>query len=176
MNKDTKKYIGLQQQRIGQLFENYIQNQFTKDYLVRGIAEAYKEEQIRVANSYKLKKKLRVDFTGWTKVLDKNIFKHSRPLGVECKSCKERFITNTIKEHQIDYLLRLNNVDGIALILIEFRNVDQIIRINIDKIDIVEFLNKKSYTFKQILSYSDLVFQITNLDFLNVGNIWLRKR
>lgn len=176
MDKNTKKYMGLQQQRIGHLFETYIQNQFNTDYLVRGIAEAYKEEEIRIANSYKLKKKLRVDFTGWTKVFDKEIFEIAKPLGIECKSCKERFQNSSLKEHQVEYLLRLNKVGGIALILIEFRNTSKIVRLNLNKINIAELrTNKKTYTFNQILPYSDLTLQLINLDFLNSNNIYLNK-
>lgn len=107
-----------------------------------------------------------VDFTG---ILDDGKF-----IAFDTKECqKTNFSFSSVKSHQLEYLMKVSSMNGIAFILIFFRNMDELYRIEIEEfIDLMNTLNRKSipYTyFKEnktaILKWKYGYF----FDYLNAG-------
>lgn len=158
--------------RFGNNFELLIKN-INNSYLQQYIAEIYKENDSR-----EYREKLRVDFTGWTLVYDYNIFNAPIPIGVECKSIGiNKLKKSNIKKHQLNYLKRLALAGGIALILVQFRKFDRIIRINITKKDVIENRNfiklykeKKFFSFDDLSKIGKVLDTSKNIDYLGAGD------
>ncbi len=108
-----------------------------------------------------------VDFTG---VLEEN----GKFIAFDTKECqKTSFSFALVKEHQIEYLKKVKEMNGIAFILIFFKNMDELYRIEINEfIDLMNTLNRKSipYTY-----FKENKTAITKgkfgyfYDYLNVG-------
>ncbi|MCU7557277.1 Holliday junction resolvase RecU [Macrococcus capreoli] len=89
----------------------------------------------------KYTEKSTVDFTGLTE--------HGQFIAFDTKECqKTAFSFAAVKSHQIEYLKKVSLLNGIAFLLIYFRNVDEMYRIDIDEfVELMETLNRKSIPY-----------------------------
>lgn len=184
-NKSGKKNA----KHVGNFFEMFIDKQL-KDYLYIGIADINKENDARY-----FKSKLRVDFTGWTRVFDSQICfnkakqKMAQPIGFDCKTVTtKKFDYRYLKDHQLIYLKRLAYVGGIAFLLIEFSSFNKIFRLDIKRNHIDNppkdcFLYHYYNNGKKSININDIETKISDdnkkvftanvlpCDFLGVGDI-----
>lgn len=165
---------------IANQFEEFVATQCRSDKF-EGKTDIFKE-----VDSHKYRKKLHVDFIGWTRVFDNKIIKNDDgspsvlPVGVECKTiASDVFEFRLLKEHQLNYLKRLAHVGGVALILIEFRKRDKIVRVHLQKENIIKpkantFLyyieHNKTISYKNIINLYDVkIFNMGQLPFDFIG-------
>lgn len=82
-----------------------------------------------------------VDFTGLTE--------NGQFIAFDTKECQQTsFSFASVKSHQVEYLKKVKDLNGIAFILIYFRKVNELYRIDIDEfLDLMNNLDRKSIPF-----------------------------
>lgn len=160
---------GKKAKQSGEYFENVLQAMF-KEYELRNIAVIDKINEERAGNTYRYKKKLRVDFIGYTKRYRNIRFENAVCVGIEAKqTLLQRFNKSLVKPHQLKYLHRLTKSGGLGLLVIGMEKLNKIFVIFV--VDTVYSLFEKDKTTKSHTKNRKLMINEVYTKTLNVKEL-----
>lgn len=107
-----------------------------------------------------------VDFTG--------ILQGGQFIAFDTKECQQTsFAFKLVKEHQIEYLKKVKSLNGLAFILVFFRNANELYRMDIDEfVDLMNTLERKSIPYSYFKEQKKQVIKNKYgylFDYLNAG-------
>ena len=184
--KKAKKSKDVNKANLGTDFEDSI-NESNEYYLKKGVAAIYKKptpvQIVKVDYPARNKAKIVEAYYKTPSTTDYNGIFKEKYIDFEAKSCKElNFSFERIYEHQIRHLERIDNLGGIAFLIIEFSSVDEVyilpIKLLLEKYE--ESLNggRKSIPYEYIKDNGYNVKQGFNarLDYLDAVKKWYFKK
>jgi recombination protein U len=148
----------------GLKFEGIIEQQLAKseragEGLIRKVATPWKiqrDPKTGEVNKAFPEKKSTVDYIG--------IF-NNKPVAFECKSTKNKtsFPLHNIKDHQIDFLRKWREFNGVSFILVYFETLNKTFVLSLDQYD--KFLNDYDRKSIPLHFFEDHCITIKNFDF-----------
>lgn len=128
--KKVKKSKNITKANLGESFESEI-NESNEYYLNKGIAAIYKKptpvQIVKVDYPARNKAKIVEAYYKTPSTTDYNGIYKEKYIDFEAKSCRElNFSFERIYEHQIRHLERIDNLGGLAFLIIEFSSIDEV--------------------------------------------------
>lgn len=185
--KKTKKTKNIAKANLGENFETAI-NESNEYYLNKGLAAIYKKptpvQIVKVDYPARNKAKIVEAYYKTPSTTDYNGIYKEKYIDFEAKSCRElNFSFERIYDHQIRHLERINNLGGIAFLIIEFSSVDEVYilpaKLLVEKYEESLKGGRKSIPYDYIKDNGYLVKQGFNprLDYLDaVNKCFLKKK
>ena len=180
--KKAKKTKNINKANLGTDFEDNI-NESNEYYLNKNIAVIYKKptpvQIVKVDYPARNKAKIVEAYYKTPSTTDYNGIYNEKYLDFEAKSCKElNFSFERIYEHQIRHLEKIDNLGGIAFLMVEFSSINEVYilpaKLLLEKYE--ESLNggRKSIPYDYIKDNGYLVKQGFNprLDYLDAVKKW----
>ena len=175
-----KKTKNTSKANLGSEFENSI-NESNEYYLKKGVAAIYKKptpiQVVKVDYPARSKAKITEAYYKTPSTTDYNGIYKEKYIDFEAKSCRElNFSFERLYEHQIKHLETVQNLGGIAFLIIEFSSINEVYILPsyllLEKY--LESLNggRKSIPYDYIKDFGFLVKQGINpkLDYLQAVN------
>jgi recombination protein U len=150
---------------------NYANRGKGLENLVEWSCRYYKNKQIAIINKiptpFKILGRFRNFYYGHydrkSTVDFEGLFKNGTHIAFDCKQTKGlRFALDNVKQHQFDYLINIHNYKGIAFLLIEFTDIEKIIRLPIFNFNDFVGLQSDKRGSKSIAYEQIKGFELTN--------------